>query len=141
MLKKTITYTDYSGNERTEDFFFNLSKAELIEMENSVAGGWLDAVSRIIAAQDNVTIMREFKKFIMAAYGEKSSDGKRFVKSPELSKAFTETEAYSELFMELYLDAAKAADFVIGVVPAEFREAVQTSGGNTVAFPVQPSAT
>ena len=119
MLKKTITYTDYSGNERTEDFYFNLSKAEVMEMEMSTSGGLAQMIQRIVAAQDAPAIIDIFKKLILKAYGEKSPDGKRFVKSEELSTAFSQTEAYSQLFMELATDADEAAKFVNGIVPAE----------------------
>ena len=105
MLKKTIPYTDYNGVERVEDFYFNLSKAESMEME--------------LAAQDVPTIIATFKQIILKAYGEKSPDGRRFVKSEELSKAFSETEAYSILYMELATDANAAAEFVNGIVPKD----------------------
>lgn len=119
MLKKTIKYTDYNGIERTEDFHFNLSKAELMEMEMSTAGGLAEMIQKIVAAQDQPAIIKLFKELILKAYGEKSADGKRFVKSDELSAAFSQTEAYSELFMELSTDSDKAAEFVNGIVPTD----------------------
>lgn len=118
MLKKSITYTDYNGAERTEDFYFNLSKAELMEMQNSTAGGLAEAITKIIAAQDEPAIFKLFKEIILKAYGEKSADGKRFVKSDEISTAFSQTEAYSELLVELSTDSDKAAEFVNKVIPA-----------------------
>ena len=118
MIKKTITYTDYNGSERTEDFYFNLSKAELMEMEMSIPGGMEGMLKKIIAAQDTGKIMEVFKKILLKAYGEKSEDGKRFIKSSELSKAFSETEAYSIMFVELAQDAKKAAEFVNGIIPS-----------------------
>lgn len=117
MLKKTITYTDYNGVERKEDFYFNLSKAEVTEMELSTEGGLAERIQKIVAAQDAPSIIKIFKKLILDAYGEKSPDGKRFVKSKELSDAFAQTEAYSNLFMELAVDAKAASDFVNGIVP------------------------
>lgn len=117
MLKKTITYTDYNGVERTEDFWFNLSKAELMEMELSTAGGIADMIQRIVKAQDQPTIVKIFKELILKAYGEKSADGRRFVKSKEISEAFSQTEAYSMLFMELATSDTAASDFVNGIVP------------------------
>lgn len=117
MLKKTITYVDYNGNERTEDFWFNLSRAEALEMELGTSGGYSDMIKRIVAAQDQPTIVAIFKEFILKAYGEKSSDGKRFIKSSELSEAFSQTEAYSNLYIELATDADAAAAFVNGVLP------------------------
>lgn len=118
MLKKTITYTDYNDVERTEDFYFNLSKAELIMMETSTAGGLKQRLEKIVQTQDNVAIMEIFRDLIHRAYGEKSADGKRFVKSDELSTAFEQTEAYSELVMELMGDAEKASIFINSIIPA-----------------------
>ena len=119
MLKKTITYTDYNGAERTEDFYFNLSKAEITAMEMGVKGGLTETITRIVAAQDSPAIIKIFKDLILKAYGVKSPDGKRFEKSPELSAEFSQTEAYSNLFMELAFDANKAAEFINGIVPAD----------------------
>lgn len=118
MLKKTITYTDYDGVERTESFYFNLSKAEIVEMEIGAAGGWREKMQRIIDAKDAPTLMREFKKLIMMSYGKKSDDGRRFIKSKELSEEFVQTEAYNQLFMELVTDAKAAADFANGITPS-----------------------
>lgn len=119
MLKKTITYEDYNGVERTEDHYFNLSKAEIMEMEMGTTGGLAEMLQRIVAAKDTAAIIKVFKDLILKAYGEKSADGKRFIKSEELSTAFSQTEAYSILFMELATDADKASEFVNGIVPAE----------------------
>ena len=118
MLKKTIKYTDYNGNERTEDFLFNLSKAEVLEMEMGVNGGMTNMIQKLVAEQDMALISKTFKDIIMKAYGEKSLDGKYFVKSPELSTRFTQTEAYSELFLEL-LDPDKAAAFINAILPQD----------------------
>ena len=118
MLKKTVTYVDYNGVERTEDFYFNLSKAEVTEMELSVDGGFSKMIEEIVKSKDNVRIMELFKEMVLKAYGEKSADGRRFVKSKELSEAFSQTEAYSEIFMELALDEKAAAAFVNGIMPA-----------------------
>ena len=118
MLKKTVTYVDYNGMERTEDFYFNLSKAEVAEMELSVEGGFSKMLEEIVASKDNVRIVNLFKQMVLKAYGEKSADGRRFVKSEEISKAFSETEAYSEIFMELALNTDAAAAFVYGIMPA-----------------------
>lgn len=119
MIKKTITYNDYNDIERTEEFYFNLTKAEIMEMEMSTSGGLAEMIARIVAAQDQPAIIKIFKDLILKAYGEKSPDGRRFVKSEEISTAFSQTEAYSQLFMELATDADEAAKFVNGIVPAD----------------------
>ena len=124
MLKKIITYTDYNGVERTEPFYFNLSKAELMEMELGVTGGMTEMLNKIINAKDGPSLMKTFKEMIMKAYGVKSDDGKRLIKSEELSIAFTQTEAYSVLFMELITDDKAAADFVNGIIPNEIKDKV-----------------
>ena len=118
MLKKTITYIDYNEVERTEDFYFNLTKAEIMEMELSTTGGLSEMITRIVNAKDAPAIIKIFKDLILKAYGEKSADGKRFVKSQEISEAFAQTEAYSILFMELSTNADAAAKFVNAIVPA-----------------------
>ena len=118
MLKKTVTYVDYNGVERTEDFYFNLSKAEVTEMELSVEGGFSKMLEEIVKSNDNVRILELFKEMVLKAYGEKSADGRRFIKSKELSEAFSQTEAYSEIFMELAMDEKAAAAFVNGIMPA-----------------------
>lgn len=121
MLKKTITYTDYNGAERTEDFYFNLTKAEVMEMEMSTTGGLAEMIQKIVAAQDAPAIIKVFKDLILKAYGEKSPDGRRFMKEDEngrpLSDKFKQTEAYSILFMELATDTDSASKFVNGIVP------------------------
>ena len=122
MLKKTITYTDYNGVERTEDQYFNLSKAEIMEMEMSTAGGFAEMVQGIVKAQDAPAIMKIFKDIILKSYGEKSPDGKRFIKSKELSDEFSQTEAYSDLFMELCTNAEASAAFINGIIPADVAE-------------------
>lgn len=118
MLKKTITYTDYNGNELTEDFYFNLSQAEVMEMEMSTSGGLAERINRIVAAQDAPAIIKIFKDLVLKAYGVKSDDGKRFIKSDEIATAFSQTDAYSQLFMELATNAEAASAFVNGIVPA-----------------------
>ena len=121
MLKETRTYTDYDGVERTEDFYFGLSKAELAEMELSTDGGMQNLIEKIINSKDNKKIIEIFKDILLKSYGEKSADGRRFVKSPELSKAFSETPVYSDMFMELAADDKKASAFIDGILPAEMK--------------------
>lgn len=126
MLKKKITYTDYDGNERTEDFYFNLTKAEVVDMEMGVDGGMQKMLEKIVAEKDNRRIVETFKEIVARAYGEKSADGKRFMKSRELSEAFMQTEAYSELFMELLTNAASASVFINGILPQELAKGANT---------------
>ena len=125
MLKKRIKYTDYDGNVREEDFYFNLSKAELTEMELSTLGGMEKRINRIVSAQDTRQIVEVFKDIILRSYGEKSLDGKRFIKNEELSTAFSQTEAYTELFMELATDDKAAAAFLTGIIPKEVAAEVE----------------
>lgn len=127
MLKKTITYTDYNGLERTEDYHFNLSQAELMEMQLTTNGGLDAMIKKVIDAKDIPSIISIFKDLILKAYGEKSEDGKRFVKSKAISEAFSQTEAYSQLFMELATDADAAAAFVNGIVPPQKQSAAPAS--------------
>ena len=131
MLIETITYTDYNGVTRTEPFYFNLSQSELMEMELGTVGGFVEMINKIVAAQDMPSLIRIFKDFVLKAYGVKSDDGKRFIKSEELSIAFSQTEAYSQLFMKLATDAKAASDFINGVVPAEVSAAAK--GGIAIA--------
>ena len=129
MLKKTITYTDYNGETRSEDFYFNLSKAEIMEMEMSINGGMSELMKKVAATQDSPTLIKIFKDLILDAYGEKSVDGKRFIKTDDngrrLSDKFKETEAYSVLFMELAFDAEKAAEFMNGIIPSDLAQQVK----------------
>ena len=118
MWKETITYTDYFGEQRTEDFRFHLSQAECAERQMKYAGGgYAEFLRRIIDAKDAEKIVEYFKQFLLESYGEISPDGRRFMKSPELSKAFSETEAYNILYMKLATDDEFAAEFVKGVLP------------------------
>ena len=123
MLKKTITYTDYNGTTRKEDFYFNLTQAEVTELEVSVEGGLVEQINRIVAAQNGKVIIETFKDIILRAYGEKSPDGRRFIKNQEVRDAFAQTEAYSKLFMELATDAKAASEFVNGIVPPKAEKA------------------
>lgn len=123
MLKKTITYTDYNGVERNEDFWFNLTNAELMELELSTSGGLTETIKKIVSTQDTPAIMKLFKDLILRSYGEKSADGKHFIKIDDdgkmLNNKFSQTEAYSILFTELAQDDKAASEFVNGIVPAE----------------------
>jgi hypothetical protein len=124
MIKKTITYTDYNGTERTEDAYFNLTKAEITKMELSIKGGLAEMIKRIVEAQDTPAIIEVFEDLIKRSYGVKTPDGRGFLKRPEDLEAFMATEAYSQLFMELATDADAASKFVNGIVPADMAKQV-----------------
>lgn len=119
MLKETITYLDYNDENRTETFMFNLTKSEVTEMEMSIEGGLVEKINKMVELKDGAQIMAFFKQIVLKAYGEKSSDGRRFVKSEELSLAFSQTPAYDNLFMRLVTDPQAAADFISGVIPKD----------------------
>ena len=129
MLKKTITFKDYNDVERTEDHYFNLKKSELLELQLSVEGGLTQYIQKLISQQDMPKLMELFKKIVKASYGVKSDDGRRFMKSEEIFKEFEETEAYSELFMEISTDDKKAAEFFNAIIPPE----LQNDGKNESA--------
>lgn len=130
MLKRTITYTDFDGVERTEDFYFNLTKAELLDLQLSTDGGLLDQIKKIVAAKDTPELIKLFKKIILLAYGEKSDDGKRFKKSDAIREDFASTEPYSILYMELATDPNKASEFVNGILPKDLAEQAKAAIDN-----------
>lgn len=126
MLKKTVTYIDFDGNERTEDFFFNLTEQEIAEMELSTEGGLGNFINKAVAAKSQVELIELFKKLILAAYGVKSADGRRFVKNDAVREDFMSTQAFSDIYMELVQDADKASAFFNGIVPKEKNKAPVT---------------
>lgn len=117
MFKKTVNYTDYNGQERQEDFYFNLTKAEVLEMELSTTGGLSAMIQGVIDAKDTPQLIKIFKDLVLKSYGKKSPDGRRFIKSAELTEEFAQTEAYSEIFMELATNDEAATAFVQGITP------------------------
>lgn len=125
MIKRTLTYKNYNNVEVTEDFYFNLSKAEVMEMEMSTKGGLAEQLERIIAAQDAPSIIKEFKDLVLKAYGEKSADGKHFRKNDQIREDFAATEAYSIIFMEIAQDANAATRFVNGIIPPQDKDPKQ----------------
>ena len=129
MIKLTRTYTDFNDVERTEDFYFHMTKAEVMEMEMSTSGGMAEMIQRIVAAQDIPAIIKVFKDLVLKAYGQKSPDGKRFIKNEELTEEFSQTNAYSDIFMELATDADKAAEFVNGIMPADVQKDMAKQAG------------
>ena len=123
MVVKTIKYTDYDGNEREETFYFNLNEAEITEMQYEQVGGLREFLDKITKSNDNVEIMKMFKKILLKAYGEKSADGRRLVKSEEISTAFTQTEAYNQLFLELVDGGDEAmSEFINAIIPQSIKE-------------------
>lgn len=125
MLKKTIKYMDFNGQPQSEDYYFNFTKAELVEMGLSENGG-LDAfIEKVINERDQKEIIRLFKDIVLKAYGEKSTDGKYFVKNDAVRERFSQTEAYSELFMELAFDSKAASDFINALIPNDLAETIQ----------------
>lgn len=131
MLKERLKYVDFNGEEREEDFYFNLTAAEITEMELETVGGLSEMIQKIIDAKDIPTITKIFKTIILKAYGEKSDDGKRFIKSEEISNAFAQTQAYSDLFMALASDADYATKFINGIIPKEVKELVEKEEKNS----------
>lgn len=119
MIKESVTYTDLNGNDQTEDIYFHLSKAELAEMELGTEGGFSAMLEKIIRAEDIPEITKVFKNILLKSYGEKSQDGRRFIKTEELSTAFSQTEAYSVLFMKLLTDVEAMTNFINGLIPAD----------------------
>lgn len=117
MVREVIKYTDYNGVERTEECLFNLNKAELMELEMTTEGGLSAMITSIVNANNVPEIVKIFKKILLMAYGKKSPDGRRFIKTEELRNEFAQTEAYSELFMELAMNAEHAASFINNVIP------------------------
>lgn len=128
MYKKTITCTNFNGIETTEDYYFNLTESEIIEMQIGTAGGLDEQLSKIVAGLDMPSMIKFFKDFVLKAYGEKSPDGKRFVKNDELREAFSQTNAYNKLFMELAFDDKAAADFINGVIPKDVADKMSENG-------------
>lgn len=117
MIKKTVKYVDFNGEEVTEDCYFNLSKAEVTEMELSVEGGFSVLLESVVKSGDTTRIIEVFKELILKSYGVKSEDGRRFIKSKQLSEEFSQTEAFSEIFMELAINAESTSAFINGIMP------------------------
>ena len=134
MVVEKIKYTDFNGLEREEEFMFNLTEAEITEMELTTDGGLSDSIKKIIAAQNTPEIIKVFKMLLLKSYGEKSADGRRFVKSEKLSEEFSQTNAYSQLFMKLATDDKAAVAFINGIMPDSMQE--KAAGNNSGLTPV-----
>jgi hypothetical protein len=122
MLKHTVTYEDYNGESVTETFYFNITEPELVELEVAGGRGFTKLIEDIVKSSDNAALLVEFKKLVLLAYGEKSEDGKRFVKSEKLKEEFSQTAAYPHIFMELLSNENKAVAFFKGVLPKRFAD-------------------
>lgn len=133
MIKQSITYQDADGRSCTEDFYFNLTKAEILEMEVSHAGGYAESMKFLVDSKDQQGILRVIKELILKAYGERTDVSRHFVKKPEFAEAFSHTEAYSTLFMELFQDAVKAAAFFEGLMPADMVAQAKAEASNRPA--------
>lgn len=119
MFVKTVTYTDFDGNVRTEDFLFNFTKQEIAEMELTTDGGMGKMIERITKAKSQKELIQLFKKLVLDAYGQKSDDGKHFVKNDKIREDFASTQAFSDIYMELVTNADKASEFFNAIVPKE----------------------
>lgn len=141
MFKKTIAYKNYDGEEMVEDFYFHLSKAELIEMEISHEGGFATYLKRIVETKDVNQMIREFKDLILKTIGKKSEDGRRFIKNDEIRDEFAQTEAYSELFMALATQDGAALEFVTALIPSDLAQQVEKTRNQTttVELPDKPT--
>lgn len=124
MFVKKITYRDFNDTERTEEFYFNLTEAELAEMELGTAGGLEQKLKKLVDGQEIVEIVSIFKDIVLRAYGVKSDDGRRFIKNDKVREEFAQTQAYSDLFMELATDDKAAAAFIEGILPQKERLAL-----------------
>jgi len=139
MLKKDITFEDFNGDSTTETLYFNLTKSEMIEMEASYEDGFEATIMRIQKTVDKQGLIREFKKIILMAYGQKSEDGKRFIKTDELREEFEQTAAYDALFMELATNDVAAANFIKGVMPKDMQAEIAKLENETPTPPSLPS--
>lgn len=117
MIKETVTYKDFDGNEQTDVLYFNLTRAELSELQFSVEGGFKAYVQKIVESKDSKEIFTTFKKILLMSYGEKSADGKCFTKSEEIRNKFENSAAYDELLMTILQDENKAAALINGIIP------------------------
>lgn len=127
MLAKKIKYTNYNGEERERTFYFNLSKAEILDMEMSKNGGYENFINRIIETRDVQELIKMFKDLIKSSYGIKSDDGEMFIKNEQVFNEFAQTDAYSELYIELATDAEAAVNFVTGIFPQKVMKELENS--------------
>jgi len=143
MLKKEITYFDFDNHEHTETFYFNLSKSEIVELEVSYKDGLEETMKRIIAADDNEALFAEFKRLVLASYGERSEDGKRFMKTQDVRQNFEYSAAFDALIMELATDENSAAEFITGIIPSDLQNLIEiqkeAEANQQMSMPPPPS--
>lgn len=137
MLKKTITYTDFDGVERKEDFYFNLTEAEITDMNLDENANLAEKIQSIINSKDMKQIKDYFQWIVLKAYGVKSDDGRKFMKSPEIIADFKATQAYSDIWMELAYDADAASEFVNGIMPKNLVAQIEENKDKVPLAPVQ----
>jgi hypothetical protein len=125
MLKRDITYENFDGEKVTETFYFNLTKSEIVELEVGYDEGLQEVLQRIIKTENRKRLIEEFKRIILLSYGERSEDGKRFVKNDQLREGFAQTAAYDALFIELATNEESAAVFIKGIIPKDFAQEVE----------------
>lgn len=125
MIKKLITYTDFNGAQQTDELYFNLSKAELTELQVSVNDGLDKQLKEIVTNGNAAEIIKMLKTIIAKSYGIRSEDGKRFIKREELSRDFLDSAAYDELFIQLASDPNAAMEFIKGILPADIAREVE----------------
>lgn len=130
MLKRPITYEDFNGDTVTENFYFNISKPELIKLEVEVKQGFGNWIQGVIDAKDHKELIAQFERIILLAYGVKSEDGKKFVKSDALREEFLQTAAYIALFTELTTDDKAAAIFIKSILPKDLATAADQPSTN-----------
>lgn len=136
MISKTVTYKDYNGVTRTETHYFHLNEAEIIDMEMSVHGGFIENLQTIIDAKDAVTLYKTVKEFIHKAYGVKDAEGRRFIKNQQVLDDFVQTEAYSKIFSELVKNDTLASDFIVGILPDDFKEIIEKANAEKAKLAV-----
>lgn len=141
MLKRSITYTDFNDKEATEVFYFNISKSELLELEVSTEEGFGESLKKIVAAENSKVLIETFKKIILEAYGQKSEDGKRFIKNDKLREEFSQTAAFNALFMELATNDNAASEFIRGIMPADMSAELEKEMKEIANTPVLPPPT
>jgi hypothetical protein len=141
VLKRNITYEDFDGNQVTDTFYFNLTRTEILDVELGYEGGMEEFITKVIAAEDLKTLIKEFKKIILLSYGERTPDGKRFIKSDRIREEFSQTAAYDALFMELATNDGSAADFVIGIIPRDMASGIPPKTEVVNLPPVPPQVT